>query len=281
MIMQSKEENARIHCFEMTDPRTGKPCFKREFVMTIEQERELDKMVKQYNEDFKKIFNTLYPQFDERMSVIGEWLREKYKIIPSQKEFLDWMISNKYPYVITYNSGFESNYSEIGIGTLEEEDREYIQFTFPDLKETFIPKLIDDYLLEYCKEYVNKLDEKYKQLSILDQVEESKSIDNEDADDIISSTKLSHFEIALLYHYLGVKINHGSNAIKVAKKYQQGSGEELMKQVELIQGSPLMITVQKFTKRYHERIINQGLLDSCPVGKEKAENALRRIKMRK
>lgn len=93
----------------------------------------------------------------------------------------------------------------------------------------------------------------------------------------ISEIQLFHFEIALLYHYLEIKINDGSNANAIAKKYQQGSGEELMKQVKLIENAPLTITTHKFSKRYHKNIIDKGLLDIYPKGKEKAVNALKRI----
>ena len=93
--------------------------------------------------------------------------------------------------------------------------------------------------------------------------------------------KLSHFEIALLYHYMGIKINHGSSADLIAKKYLQGSGDELMVKVDLIKDSPLEIISNRFSKRYHENIINNGFLDDYPAGKEKAINALERIKLKK
>jgi hypothetical protein len=276
-----EENTEELPCFglQFTNPRNGEKIF-TSFSMqdVMEKMEELDRLTERYNEQFNNLFNSLCPQFDERLSVIGGWINAEYHIMPTRKDFIEWFIRTKI-------GAYKMNVKVIGENSEEysEGHRNSIDWWFPDYENTFIPNLIDDYLLEYCQEYVNGLKLKKEklllQLSTPDHAEEGKTVDAGNGE-TESSIKLSHFEIALLYHYLDVKINHGSNADSIAKKYQQGSGEVLMEKVELIKNSPLEITNNRFSKRYHKNIIDNGLLDNCPTGKEKAINALNRIELK-
>ena len=154
----------RVYRFEFQDPRNGNKVTKT-FPMTqegMEQMKELDKLTKQYNEDFQNIFDGLCPQFDERLSVIGSWIYTQFHIMPTKEEFINWFIRTK---IGTYQMKLHFRFDDNGEYSDDiEEHREYIDWWFPDYKNTFIPNLINDYLLEYCQEYVNDLELKRKKI---------------------------------------------------------------------------------------------------------------------
>lgn len=176
--MQDNTENLPYFYLEFQDPRTGSLITKT-LPMThegMEQMKELDKLTEQHNEEFNTLFNSLCPQFDERLSAIGGWIAHKYdNILPTKKEFIEWFIRTKigtYKIIPHYSINDNEEYLQ--------EHLEYIDFWFPDYENTFIPNLIDDYLLEYCQEYVNGLELKkekiFQQLSTPDHVEVGETV---------------------------------------------------------------------------------------------------------
>ena len=178
--MQDNTENLPYLKFEFQDPRNGKTTTKI-LPMThegMEQMKEFDKLTEQYNEEFNILFNSLCPQFDMRLSAIGGWIDTEYHIMPTKKEFIEWFIRTKIG-TFKMNTHFRLNDNDEYSDEIEEH-REYIDFWFPDYKNTFIPNLIDDYLLEYCQEYVNDLKLKREKillkLSTPDQVEDGKTV---------------------------------------------------------------------------------------------------------
>lgn len=156
-MMQRNEEEFEIMYFSAQSPRDGSTIFERKVQMTKTQRKELDDKVEEYSTEFKRIFDTLCPQFDVRLSVIGGWLKGENKPIPEKEEFLNWFISEK---IGGFSFEFE-DYKDSESGQIVEK----ITILVNDFTRCFIPNLIDDYLLEYCKQYADKLEKKYLQLS--------------------------------------------------------------------------------------------------------------------
>ena len=155
--MQSNEEEFEIMYFSAQSPRDGSTIFERRIHLTKPQRKELDFKLEEHSVEFKRIFDTLCPQFDVRLSVIGDWLKGKKKPIPEKKEFLNWFISEK---IGSYSFDFK-DYTDTQSGQFVEETT----ISITDFKQCFIPSLIDDYLLEFCKQYADKLERKELQLS--------------------------------------------------------------------------------------------------------------------
>lgn len=90
--------------------------------------------------------------------------------------------------------------------------------------------------------------------------------------------KLTHFEIALLFHYKNETINR-DNSNEIANFYQQGSGNQLLEKVEEFKKQPYRIKEHRFSKRYHENII--PLLESNKEAMERAKKTLIEIESKK
>ncbi|MBB6002338.1 hypothetical protein [Arcicella rosea] len=90
--------------------------------------------------------------------------------------------------------------------------------------------------------------------------------------------KLTHFEIALLFHYKNEIINR-DNSDRIANFYQQGSGIQLLEKVEEFKNYPNRIKEHRFSKRYHEKIIS--LLEGNEIAKENAKKTLNEIQSKK
>ena len=155
-----------IMYFSVQNPRDGNTIFERRIHLTKTQKKELDFKLEEYSTEFKRIFDTLCPQFDVRLSVIGDWLKGKNKPIPEKKEFLNWFISEK---IGSYSFDF-NDYEDTESGRFVEETT----ISITDFTRRFIPSLIDDYLLEFCKQYADKLERKDLQISSPKEIRQGK-----------------------------------------------------------------------------------------------------------
>ena len=165
-MMQNNEEEIEIMYFSAQSPRDGSTIFERRIHLTKSQRKELDDKAEEYSTEFKRIFDTLCPQFDVRLSVIGDWLKGKNKPIPEKKEFLNWFISEK---IGSFSFGFE-NYEDSESGQIVEKTT----ISITDFTQCFVPSLIDDYLLEFCKQYADKLERKDLQISSPKEIRQGK-----------------------------------------------------------------------------------------------------------
>ena len=88
--------------------------------------------------EFSRIFDSICPQFDDKIYKYGQQIFNKFGNRPNKVEFINWYINKKIGNW-SFNPTFEN-------GKLID-----AYLFFPNYKESFLPALQDDIIIEYCK----------------------------------------------------------------------------------------------------------------------------------